>query len=152
MSLRLSFSPGDLTSMTGFDGTLFLYGKDVSFEISPEAFCGFVEGFLYHNLPSASTAVGLLQMASDKGVELCAGDNLAVLTLEDYVCLVKYFFTNTDLRRGDPRLAVLNRAVIADAQGENEYQKQLFDWMITLQTKPGWNVMLNPASDCKRLA
>jgi hypothetical protein len=156
MSLILSNSkPKGLTATTLPDGTIWLHVKgSKEIEIKPVVFCNFIEGFLYNFFPSvAIQEPDLIQSTCEMGVEIRNSKMEANITLEDYVCLVQYFFTNSDLLRGDPRLSVINKIVISDHVIEgNEHQKQLFNWLAKLDTHPGWNSAFYPKADIKRLA
>ena len=149
--LLMNSQPQGLTSISGPDGTLFLYGDEVNIEISPKCFCLFVEEFLYIKIPSFTGGYGdnLIQSVSKNGVEIRYEEQIVRLILEDYIGLIKYFFTNTDLLNDDPRLAVVNKIIFSDLiSGENLEQKKLFDWLSKLELVSGWNVDFYP--DAKR--
>ena len=155
MSLLLSNSkPKGLTAMTLPDGTIWLHGGKHEIPLTSSAFCNLIENFIYNSFPSvAIDEPDLIQSACEMGVEIRNAKMEAKVSLEDYVCLVKYFFTNTDLLIGDPRLAVINKIVISDNIIEgNAYQTELFNWLAGLEMHPGWNSMFFPKADVKRLA
>ena len=110
-----------------------------------------MEEFLYIKIPSFTGGYGdnLIQSVSKNGVEIRYEEQIVRLILEDYIGLIKYFFTNTDLLNDDPRLAVVNKIIFSDLiSGENLEQKKLFDWLSKLELVSGWNVDFYP--DAKR--
>ena len=65
-----------------------------------------------------------------------------VIKESDFVYLVKYVYTNSDLTQHDERTLFVNELIFTDLDkqlADNVYSQELFNWLIKLEVIQGWN-------------
>jgi|WetSurMetagenome_2_1015567.scaffolds.fasta_scaffold527526_2 hypothetical protein len=156
MSLELSHSCPRVTAKTCGLGSnpIFLFeegGRGIYWEIPLSSFCDLVEVFIYGNEILANPWKATICQSGDaENVKLRHLGQEVVMSFGDYVSLVVYVFTNTDLTNDDPRISVVNRCIFGEKSPGEGKKKELFDWLADLDSKDGWNSVFNSNSTAKR--
>ena len=114
--------------------------KGASFDINMRDFCAFVEAFLFGNHYIIRQSA--IQEVCEDIQYHCPGKRSVRIPVGDFVPMVQYVFTNSDVMPNDPRVALVNKLLSEDkslALGPG--RAELFEWLSGLEKVPGFNVI-----------
>ena len=132
--VSLSILPNGVTEVTPMQGI----------EMDMEMFCKAVEYFLFSEnvVCQLSDKIHTVQL-NFWGLMIPSkirpfSKPFTVMNLDDFLCLVQYVFTNTNLEENDPRERFLNELVFDDPKKLQPGTLSVYEYLVNLQVVDGF--------------